>query len=287
MSNFHQRPFSIRIFLPTGDPDGLRVVEKSNWTGIGIYFKRPNFKQAAQRPEFQKTGVYILVGNPDNSSLPTLYIGEGDPVSARLTSHQSTKDFWEWAIFFTSKDNSLNKAHIKYLESRLLELAATAKQSQLDNVQSSLPPSLSEAEAADTESFLLDMLSIFPLLGLNAFEPIQPLKQPQNLLALDRPNLKATAYEDPQGFIVRQGSLASNTETPSIHPFLSTLRQDLLKQGILADKDGKTLQFTQNYPFTSPSTAAGIILGYPANGRIEWKDAQGKTLKELQTATLS
>jgi hypothetical protein len=286
MSNLLQRPFSIKIFLPTGDPEGLRIIEKSNWTGIGIYFKRPNFQAASQRPEFNKTGVYILIGNADDSSLPTLYIGEGDPVGPRLTSHQSTKDFWAWAIFFTAKDNSLNKAHIKHLESRLLTLALTAKQSHLDNVQTSLPPNLSEADAADAESFLLDILSIFPLLGLTAFEQIQSPQQPSNLLTLDRSNLKATGYEDPKGFVVCKGAIASSTEKPSIHPYLTTLRQDLIQQGILTAKDNQTLKFTQDYAFSSPSTAAGVILGYPANGRIEWKDPQGKTLKDIQTTAI-
>ena len=168
-----QRPFSIRIFVPDGDPDGLRLVEKSNWTGLGVVFNRTIYRQSVVRPEFDKTGVYILVGTTEGSSLPTLYVGEGDPVKSRLNPHFSKKDFWNWAVFFVSKDNNLNKAHVKHLEARLLERAKAAKQCKLDNAQPSLPPTLSEAEVADVESFLLDMLSIFPLLGLNVFEKIE------------------------------------------------------------------------------------------------------------------
>ena len=137
MPDFQQRPFKITVFLPDGDPDGLRLVEKSNWTGVGVVFNRTNYKQVVGRTEFDKTGIYILVGSSEESSLPTIYVGEGDPVKDRLNQHYSKKDFWDWAVFFATKDNSLNKAHVKHLESRLLELAKAAKQCKLDNTQPS------------------------------------------------------------------------------------------------------------------------------------------------------
>ena len=117
------KPFSIKIFLPDGDPDGLRIIEKSNWTGVGVVFNRSIYQESRKRSEFERTGVYILVGTSDDSTLPMVYIGEGDPVKPRIESHYSKKDFWNWGIFFTAKDESLNKAHVKYLESRLIELA--------------------------------------------------------------------------------------------------------------------------------------------------------------------
>ena len=154
MPNANQRPFSIRMFLPDGDPDGLRIIEKSNWTGVGVVFNRTNYRQAAGRPEFEKTGVYILVGSSEESAQPTIYVGEGDAIKDRLNQHNSTKDFWDWAVFFVTKDNSLNKAHVKHLESRLLELAFAAKQCRLDNAKPSLPATLSESDRADVDSFL-------------------------------------------------------------------------------------------------------------------------------------
>lgn len=284
MPNLHQRPFSIKVFVPNGDPDGLRLVEKSNWTGVGVVFKRTNFRQVIQRPEFERTGVYVLVGTTEDSSLPIVYIGEGDPVKERLNQHYSKKDFWEWAVFFVTKDSSLNKAHVKHLESRLLERAHASKQCKVDNAQPSLQPSLSEAETADVESFLLDMLSIFPLLGLNVFERTETKEQYDNLLHLNTKNIRATGYEDAKGFVISKGSQAVKEELPSIHPYMSTLRKDLLVQGVLQDS-GAYFTFTQDYVFNSPSTAAGTILGRPSNGRIEWKNKNGKTLKDLQSLT--
>jgi hypothetical protein len=88
MSDFHQRPFFIRVFVPTGDPDGLRIVEKSNWPGVGVVFNRTNYKAVVGRNEFDKTGVYVLIGTSgDSSILPTIYVRESDPVKNRLNQH--------------------------------------------------------------------------------------------------------------------------------------------------------------------------------------------------------
>jgi hypothetical protein len=182
-----------------------------------------------------------------------------------------------------SKDNNLNKAHVQRLESRLLELAKSAKQCNIDNSQEPLPPTLSEADTADVESFLLDMLSIFPLLGLGVFEKTETLKKPGELLTVESKGIKASGYEDAKGFVVLKGSQLVKEEVPSIHQYMSTLRKDFLAKGVIVD-NGPVYAFTQDQVFNSPSTAAGVVLGRTANGRIEWKNKEGKTLKEIQTS---
>jgi len=282
MPDSHQRPFFIRVLVPTGDPDGLRIVEKSNWPGVGVVFNRTNYKEVVSRGEFDKTGVYVLVGTSDDSILPTLYIGEGDPVKNRLNQHYGKKDFWEWAVFFVAKDDSLNKAHVQHLEAELLRLASEAKQCNLDNGQGATAPTLSEAELALADSFLQDIVSIFPLLGLGVFEKtVTTTKKPGDLLTIDSKGVKASGYEDAKGFIVVKGSQLVKVETNTIHQYMSTLRKDLLAQGVIMDQ-GQHYAFAQDQVFTSPSTAAGVILGRTANGRIEWKNSEGKTLKQLQ-----
>jgi hypothetical protein len=284
MTEFHQRPFFIRVLVPTGDPDGLRIVEKSNWPGVGVVFNRTNYKEVVTRIEFDKTGVYVLVGTSDDSILPTIYVGEGDPVKNRLNQHYGKKDFWDWAVFFVAKDDSLNKAHVQHLEAELLRLAREAKQCKLDNGQGAVAPTLSEAELALADSFLQDILSIFPLLGLGVFEKtVTTTKKPGDLLTIDSKGIKASGYEDAKGFVVVKGSQLVKAETNTIHQYMSTLRKDFLAQGVIVDQ-GQHYGFTQDQVFTSPSTAAGVILGRTANGRIEWKNGEGKTLKQLQTA---
>ena len=285
MTESSQRPFSIRIFVPGGDPDGLRLVEKSNWTGVGVVFNRTNFKQVVGRPEFERTGVYVLVGGSEDSALPTIYVGEGDPVKERLTQHQQKKDFWDWAVFFVTKDNSLNKAHVQHLEARLYDLAKGAKQCNLDNAQTPAPPTLSEAERADVESFLLDVLSICPLLGLGVFEKAEPARRGSDtvLLHISARGVRATGYEDPRGFVVCKGSEFSGDETPSSQVYLRTLRKDLISTGVVAEQAGR-FTFTQDHVFTSPSTASGVILGRASNGRDEWKTKDGRSLKQVQAS---
>lgn len=268
--------------MPNGDPDGLRLVEKSNWSGIGVVFNRTNYKEVVSRPEFDRTGVYVLVGNSGASSLATIYVGEGDPVKERLNSHYGKKDFWDWAIFFVTKDNSLNKAHVQRMECRLLKLASDAKQCKLDNLNSPYPPTLSEADTADVESFVLDMLSIFPLLGLGVFEKIEARTAPHQLLYIDAKGITATGYEDAKGFVACEGSQLVKTETATIPPHVSALRKDLVEGGVISNA-GEYYRLTQDHVFSSPSTASSVIQGRSSNGRTEWKTKDGRTLKELQT----
>ena len=283
MPDFQQRPFFIRVLVPTGDPDGLRIVEKSNWPGVGVVFNRTNYKEVVGRSEFDKTGVYVLVGTSDDSILPTIYVGEGDPVKNRLNQHYGKKDFWNWAVFFVAKDDSLNKAHVQHLEAELLRLAKEAKQCNLDNGQGAMVPTLSEAEVALADGFLQDILSIFPLLGLGVFEKTTTTARPGDMLSIDSKGIKASGYEDAKGFVVVKGSQLVKIETNTIHQYMSTLRKDLLTQGVIVDNDQHYV-FTQDQVFGSPSTAAGVIQGRTANGRKDWKNGDGKTLKELQEA---
>ena len=172
-----KNPFTIRIFVPDGDPEGVRVIDRMNWTGLGVVFPRDKWSSIKQRKEFLQTGVYILSGYQDEE-LPTLYIGETDDLRGRIDSHCQSKGFWDRAIVFTAANNCLNKAHVRWLEHALLERAAKAKQSHLDNGTAPPEPALSEAERADTEAFLQEILQILPLVGLRAFEMPKPVAIP-------------------------------------------------------------------------------------------------------------
>jgi len=174
-------PFTIRIFVPDGDPEGLRIIDRMNWTGLGIVFPREDWSDIKQRPDFSKPGVYILVGYVTDDDLPTLYIGQGDVVRARLESHVQNKDFWSKAVVFVSSASSggLNRAHATWLEHALINRAVTADRSHLENGTEPQAPQLSEAEKADTQAFLREMLQILPLVGLNAFEIPKAVAEPK------------------------------------------------------------------------------------------------------------
>ncbi len=273
--------FSVRIYIPSGEPEGLRIIEKSNWTGKGIVFPRARFDEARGRDEVGRTGVYVLWGFDGKSSLPRAYIGEGESVLQRLEQHAKQKDFWTHAVVFTSKDTNLNKAHVQYLEARLIELTREIKRAELDNSNQPQLPKLSEADRADVEAFLKDMLLCLPLVGVTFFEkPKLESKHKSKVLQITAKGVKAFGVYLSSGFVVRKESEAVKRPTPSIPKYLNKMRTDLLAQGVLEDVGG-VYRFAQDYTFSSPSTAAGVVLGRSANGLTEWKDEQGRPLKEM------
>lgn len=274
--------FTIRIHVHEGDQSGLRIIEKSNWVGLGVIFPRSNYSKIKNRPELDRSGVYFLLEKGSSSELPKIYIGEGDIVKNRLDSHYSNKDFWTDAIVFTSKNDQLNKAQVRYLESRLVTIAQSLKRCRLENSNSPKLKALSEMDAAEVEGFLEEMLVLLPILGINAFEnPTSQKTETSKNLYCKGGDSSATGWESASGFVVSKGSKARVKETDTFPNTLSDLRQELLKEGIIEEK-GKSFAFTQDYEFTSPSYAATMIRGMRSNGRTAWKNKSGKTLKELQ-----
>jgi hypothetical protein len=189
-------------------------------------------------------------------------------------------------VIFTSKDQNLNKAHVQYLEARLVALAAEAKRAELDNGNAPQLPTLSEADAADAEGFLADLLLCLPVVNINLFEKPKTDVPKSQELHLKAKGIEARGVDGAEGFVVRAGSQAVKEEVTSIPAYLRELRQSLLNQSVLVDA-GAVYRMSQDYTFNSPSTAAGVLLGRAANGRTEWKDMQGHTLREIQEAAAS
>ena len=275
------KPYSIKIFVPAGNPDGVRTIEKSNWSGAGIVIPRPLMNEAKQRKDLTRTGVYVLLGPPEESGLPRVYVGEGDPIRQRLDSHANKKDFWTVCIAFTSKDENPNKAHVQHIESKLVEMATKAKRCVLDNGNVPALPSMSESDAADAEGFLSEMMLCFPVLGVHVFTAGDSSKKIERQLTISSKSISATGWETDNGFLVRKGSGAALTEVPSCHGYLKELRAALIENGVLK-REERGFVFTQDYVFSSPSTAAGVVQGRSSNGRVDWKTKDGKTLKDIQ-----
>ena len=195
-------PYTIRIFVPDGNPEGLRIIDRMNWTGLGITFPREDWPKIKQRNEFGRPGVYILIGRVTEDDLPTIYIGQGDVVRSRLDSHFQNKDFWSAAAVFVSSapGGGLNRAHATWLEHALIHQALKINQSHLENGTEPQAPQLSEAERADTQAFLREMLQILPLIGLTCFEypktVAAPMTQPSAIAA------PLTATNEPDTVVV-------------------------------------------------------------------------------------
>jgi hypothetical protein len=164
-----------------GDPEGLRIVDRANWTGLGFVVPRERWKTARARPEFDRPGIYILSAYEQDEigqDRLVLYIGQTEVLRSRLDQHDAGKEFWERATVFVSTNSSLNRAHVLWLEWSLLELAKAMGGCRLTNGAAGKEPVLSEWEKADTRAFLREVLRILPLVGLTAFEAPTVIKVP-------------------------------------------------------------------------------------------------------------
>lgn len=272
---------AITIFLIDGNPDGMLTCELSNWTGKAVKIPRLMLKDYAKRLELNKTGVYFLFGRDEaNPDATAVYIGEAEEVYKRLIQHQKL-DFWTEVVVFISKDENLNKAHIKFLEYSLHEMAEKANRYSIKNANTPTRPSISESERAVMLEFMDNMKVLINTMGYKLFEPLTEARE-------DKKNqyfIKATRGADSksvvtnEGIVVTKGSTIATSLVPSISPSLIAFRQKLIDRGVIVQKKDK-LHFIQDYLFASPSTAAAIVMGRNANGRTEWKDKDGKTLKE-------
>lgn len=170
-------PYTIHIFVVDGDPDGVKIVNRFNWTGWGIAFPRSAWQDISKRLEFAMPGVYILSGAGEGSQdeLPTIYIGQGDEIRTRIDNHYVFKDFWEWGYAFVSIGTALNRSHTTWLEHALIDLAHEARQCHLENGTRPKEPNLVEWERIDIKGFLYEMLRILPLLGVRVFEKPAPV----------------------------------------------------------------------------------------------------------------
>lgn len=162
------QPFSITLFATTGDPEAIRHVDKSNWSGYGVVFTRELVGSLKQEPGFTQAGIYILVGN---AAEETIYIGEADPVGDRLKNHVVNKEGWVWGVYFFDRNHKIGKTEVQYLESALLALAKKYDRAILLNKNTPTEPTMSPAAKATAQAFLADMLLILPMLGINAFTP--------------------------------------------------------------------------------------------------------------------
>jgi hypothetical protein len=167
-------PFSITLFATTGDPQGIRHVDKSNWSGFGVVFSKEQVSLLKNEPGFNQAGIYILVGN---AAEETIYIGEGYPLGNRLKTHVVNKDGWVWGVYFVDRLNKIGKTEVQFLESEL-RMAKRCGRAVLMNKRKPTVPNMSPVSKAIANAFLADMLLLYPMLGINAFNPPRACEEP-------------------------------------------------------------------------------------------------------------
>lgn len=275
---------TIKIFLIDGDPNGRMSCELSNWSGKAYKIPRIKIKDCIDREDLISTGVYLLFGKNEEDK-DQVYIGEAESIIKRLNQHLTQKDFWHETIVFISKDENLNKAHIKYIENRLFDIAKNANRYKIENTVTPTQSSISESDRAEMEEFIEYIKLLVNTLGHKVFEEKREfkLKQKQEIFFIKAAR-GADAQGEPtsDGFVVFKGSKAAATTVNSLPQAFKNLRESLLNKGVLSSNE-ELYEFTEDYIFSSPSTAAVIVMGRNANGLIEWKLREGKTLKEFET----
>ena len=188
-------------------------------------------------------------------------------------------------MFFVSKDENLTKAHIKYLEGKLIETARSVGRFEIENAQSS-GSHLPESDAADMDIFLFRMEQLLPILGQDLLKPVTKRETNQkksDLLYCEIKNVKATGHQSDSGFVILKDSQAVLEERPSTqkYRYAANLRKTLLSESIVEEKENRLL-FLSDYEFSSPSAAAAVIHGGQANGLTAWKDSKGVSLKQKE-----
>jgi hypothetical protein len=275
---------TIKIFLIDGDPNGRLSCELSNWTGKAYKIPRTKIKDCSDRPDLLTTGVYFLFGK-DEENNDLIYIGEAETILKRLNQHLNQKDFWHETIVIISKDENLNKAHIKYLENRFYEIAKIANRYKIENSVIPTQSSISESDKAEMEEFIENVKMLVNTLGHKVFDEKRELKpkQKQDIFFINAARgANAQGKPTSEGFVVFKDSKVAASTVNSTPYSLLNLRQSLINKNIL-NLVGEVYEFTEDYIFSSPSTAAVIVMGRSANGLTEWKLSNGKTLKEFES----
>lgn len=276
---------TLKLFLASGDPKRLRTAELSNWTGKAVAGPRVDFEKLLAREESLSTGVYFLTGVDPETNKNAIYIGEAENIKDRLKHHLS-KDFWNHVSFFITKDENLTKAHVKYLEGRLIDIARFTERTTVMNSQGS-GARLPESDREEMEVFLEKMQQVLPVLGVDAFVQKGAEHEDQEteeILFCKIKGLTAKGYLTPNGMIVLAGSEAvlEVRDSASKYPGVLVQRNKLIEEGVLSVQKEAYI-FNKDVEFSSPSAAAAAIHGGSANGLISWVNSSGVQLKELQT----
>jgi hypothetical protein len=237
----------------------------------------------------------------DKTGKSKVYIGEAENVWDRLKNHAINKDFWSEVILFTSKDDNITKSHIKYLESRLIDIARQTERYILENSNN---PSLSSLPLPDRdamEEFIINVKLLNGVLGhkflenqinfkpetetkLNLIETTENkevfVSNNISELSLNVKNIIAKAILTDEGIVVLAGSGVSEKESKNYG--YKTLREELIQDGTIQKNKNGDFVFVKKHLFASPSSAAAVIVGYSINGRRTWKDKEGRTLNEIE-----
>ena len=272
---------AIELFLVNGTAESLITAELSNWNGKAIKIPRTEVS-ACDREDIKGVGIYFLICQEDDGT-DSVYIGEAENVLDRLTQHlrdyQSGKEkyYWNTAVIFVGRD--LNKALIRYLENRFVEIAKECGRYTILTKNTYKNTVLKEAQIASMEEFIDNVKILINTLGYKVLVPVPKADDETIYLYCKGSGASAKGFVSAGGFTVLEGSTVSDHTVPSLETkgkSYYNLRNALIKDGTISDR-----VFTRDYEFKAPSAASAVILGHTSNGNVDWKTADGTKLKDL------
>lgn len=279
------RPQTIQIILPAGDPRGMRVAEITTRIVRVIEVPRSQLADFLKMPEAQQVGVYFLMGELSEAGLPRAYIGQSGNVGTRLVQHNQNKDFWNRALVVISLTNSMTQTHALFLEWFAIAEATKAGRYSLENGNTGARPHTPAPLEADCHEIHETAATLLATLGQPIFEPLTnapTAKGERELFYCKGSGADGVGEYTTEGFVVHKGSRGRVENVAGIQGTShERFRDKLVEEGILIERNGQ-YEFTRNRLFSSPSMAAVAVMGRTANGWLEWKAANGKTLDELK-----
>ena len=292
-----KRSKNINMFLMDGEVTGIIKCTLSNWTGVIYKIPRIQLADLKSRDEMKQSGIYFLFGRDEDKQKDVTYIGQatnrknGEGVLLRVQEHTRDihADYFNDVIVLTTQNNSFGPTEISYLENRFTQLAKEAGRFIVKNGNEPNSGNVTEEKQSELDEVVENTLMIVGTLGYRVFVPMTK-KAGQNIseensihLYLKRKTKKSNRMieticeQTSEGFVVLEGSQVEIIDSHTLPTSLKELRKELMEANVI--KDG-VLQ--ENQLFSSPSYAAAFLLGMPTNGRTDWKNQDGKTLKELE-----
>ncbi|WP_238366635.1 GIY-YIG nuclease family protein [Mesobacterium pallidum] len=281
---------SLELYFVDGRPDGMLTAEVFNWTGHVLRIPRTRLADGLKRPQADQTGVYILTGADDDGEMA--YVGEAENLAGRLKQHAKSKDWWDEAVLVTTSGDALHKAHVKYLEARMVELALAAGAMRLTNAAAPTRSSLNEAATASMESFLDTLQLVLPAIRVDIFHSGRRPDTPQTeavvtspvfMLSMPRSGVEAQAALAGSDFVVKAGSKvrASYIGTHPKNATPAALHRALVQRQIIR-VTGNEAVMAEDYAFTSPSAAASVVCGTSTPGPRIWKLPDGRSYADWE-----
>jgi hypothetical protein len=278
-------PKTIQIFLPSGDPHGIRIAELTMHICQVIEIPRSSLQEFLARPESTHVSLYFLFGTPDEVT-QKVYIGQTGDLRARLQAHNRDREFWDKALVLISKNNSITQTHTQFLEWHCISESRKAGRYLDENETAGSRPNTPDPLKADCMDLFETGRILIATLGYPIFDPLNQADGNTNNgeLYCKSSEANGSGIYTQEGFVVLKGSTGRIKVVSSMQGTAAErIRERLIKDGIIA-VEGEKIVFQRDHLFKSPSAASGTLMGRSSNGWIDWKDNKGKTLREIKMA---